>query len=284
MPSDKFSKHVQDYVKTIYALQQEHRPVSNGALKAKLSEIEPRSAAAVTEMIQTLVKLNLVRHAPYQGVELTAAGERVALEVIRHHRLLELYLFEALGVPLDEVHGEAEQLEHALSASLAERIAERLGQAQYDPHGAPIPTREFAVPVQQGTPLLNAPLMQPLRIVEVDDASTELLRYLTTLQLVPGRIVTLRKRAPFDGPLHVQVGESEVAIGQQTASAIRVCPRVRRRNAGGPSRQPRRDAAATPGEHARTSSSRAALDRPFRKRRCTARAAGGAGARGGRPA
>ncbi len=93
MPSEKVSKHVQDYVKTIYALQQEQRPVSNGALKAKLSEIEPRSAAAVTEMIQSLVKLNLVHYEPYQGVELTATGERVALEVIRHHHLLELYLF-----------------------------------------------------------------------------------------------------------------------------------------------------------------------------------------------
>ncbi len=127
-------------------------------------------------------------------------------------------------MPLDEVHGEAEQLEHALSASLAERIAERLGQPQYDPHGAPIPTRELAIPAQQGDPLLTAELMQPLRIVEVDDASPELLRYLTTLNLVPGRIVTLCERAPFDGPLHVQVGEHRVAIGQQTAAAIRVCP------------------------------------------------------------
>ncbi len=141
MPSDKFSKQVQDYVKTIYALQHELRPVSNGALKAKLSEIEPRSAAAVTEMIQTLVKLNLVSYEPYQGVALTAVGERVALEVVRHHRLIELYLFEALGMPLDEVHAEAEQLEHALSANVTERMVERLGQPQYDPHGAPISAR-----------------------------------------------------------------------------------------------------------------------------------------------
>jgi DtxR family Mn-dependent transcriptional regulator len=226
MPPEKFSKHVQDYVKTIYALQQEHRPVSNGALKAKLSEIEPRSAAAVTEMIQTLVKLNLVRYEPYQGVELTPTGERVALEVIRHHRLLELYLFEALGVPLDEVHAEAEQLEHALSANLAERIAERLGQPQYDPHGAPIPTRELAIPAQQGGPLVGAPLQTPLRIVEVDDASPDLLRYLATLKLVPGQRVMLRERAPFDGPLHVQVGDQTVAIGKQTAAAIRVCESI----------------------------------------------------------
>lgn len=222
MPSDRFSKNVQDYVKTIYALQLKQRPVSNGALKARLSEIEPRSAAAVTEMIQTLVKLNLVRYEPYQGVELTSAGERVALEVIRHHRLLELYLHEALGVPWDEVHAEAEQLEHALSPGLAERIAEHLGQPQYDPHGAPIPSRDLDLPQQLGEPLLRAALNVPLRIVEVDDTSPELLRYLRSLRLTPGQAVMLIERAPFDGPLHVRVGEQTHAIGQQTANAIRV--------------------------------------------------------------
>jgi DtxR family Mn-dependent transcriptional regulator len=218
MPSEKFSKNVQDYVKTIYALQSRQRPVSNSALKAQLNI----SAPAVSEMIQTLVKLNLVHYEPYQGVELTPAGERVALEIIRHHRLLELYLYEALGVPWDEVHAEAEQLEHALSANLAERIAERLGQPQFDPHGAPIPSRDLALPQQQGSPLLIAPLNTPLRIVEVDDASPELLRYLASLGLVPGRQVLVRERAPFDGPLHVQVGELVHAIGQQTAAAIQV--------------------------------------------------------------
>lgn len=219
MPPEKFSQTVQNYVKTIYALQHEQRPVANGALKARLNT----SAPAVSEMIQTLVKLNLVRHIPYQGVELTPAGERVALEVIRHHRLLELYLYEALDVPWDEVHDEAEQLEHALSANLAERIAERLGQPRYDPHGAPIPSRDLALPEQQGSPLLHAPLLVPLRIVEVDDSSPQLLRYLASLGMVPGTTITLRERAPFDGPLHVRVGEQEHAIGQQTAAAIRVC-------------------------------------------------------------
>lgn len=219
MPAEKFSETVQNYVKTIYALQDEQRPVSNGALKARLRT----SAPAVSEMIQTLVKLNLVRHEPYQGVELTAAGERVALEVIRHHRLLELYLYEALGVPWDEVHAEAEQLEHALSANLAERIAERLGQPQFDPHGAPIPNRNLEPPIHVGNPLLHAPMQTPLRIVEVDDSSPELLRYLASLELTPGRQVIVRERAPFDGPLHVQVGEQTHAIGQQTAAAVRVC-------------------------------------------------------------
>lgn len=218
MVSEKFSQAVQNYVKAIYALQHQERPVSNGALKARLNT----SAPAVSEMIQTLVRLNLVRHEPYQGVELTSAGERVALQVIRHHRLIELYLHEALDVPWDEVHDEAEQLEHALSANLAERIAERLGQPLYDPHGAPIPDRDLLVPERRGGPLVSAPLDRPLLIVEVDDSSPELLRYLASLGLRPGQCVTIRERAPFDGPLHVAVGNQLHAIGQQTAAAIRV--------------------------------------------------------------
>jgi DtxR family Mn-dependent transcriptional regulator len=223
MPLEKFSQTVQDYVKTIYALQQAQRPVSNSALKARLNI----SAPAVSEMIQTLVKLNLVRYEPYHGVELTAAGERVALEVIRHHRLIELYLYEALGVPWDEVHAEAEQLEHALSPRLVERIAEQLGEPQFDPHGAPIPSRDLHLPAHLGEPLLSAPVGVALQIVEVDDASPELLRYLAELGLVPGQQVIVTARAPFDGPLHVQVGEEAHALGQQTAAAIRVCEAVR---------------------------------------------------------
>jgi DtxR family Mn-dependent transcriptional regulator len=221
MLSSKFSQTVQDYVKTIYALQQEQRPVSNSALKVRLNI----SAAAVSEMIQTLVKLNLVRYEPYQGVELTPAGEQLALEVIRHHRLIELYLYQALGVPWDEVHAEAEQLEHAFSPRLVERIAERLGEPMFDPHGAPIPSRDLQLPKQTGGPLLTAPLNVPLNVVEVDDASPELLRYLTTLNLVPGKEVILRERAPFDGPLHVEVEGQICAIGQQIAAAIQVAER-----------------------------------------------------------
>lgn len=222
MPQKDFSHAVQDYVKTIYALQQHQRPVSNGALKARLNI----SAAAVTEMIQTLVKLNLVSYEPYRGVELTQAGERVALEVIRHHRLIELYLYEALGVPWDEVHAEAEQLEHALSPRLVERIAERLGEPQFDPHGAPIPSRDLHLPEQPGTSMLDAPIGSVVQITEVDDSSPDLLRYLADLGLLPGQQVTVISQAPFDGPLHVRVGTDVHALGQQTAAAIRVAEAV----------------------------------------------------------
>jgi DtxR family Mn-dependent transcriptional regulator len=218
MTGEKFSNTVENYVKAIWSLQTRERPVSNSALKARLNT----SAPAVSEMIQTLVKLNLVRYEPYQGVELTPAGERVALEVIRHHRLIELYLHEALDVPWDEVHEEAEQLEHAISPKIAERIAARLGQPEYDPHGAPIPGADLSVPERPGGPLLYAALGVPLRIVEVDDASPDLLRYLASLNLLPGQCVVLRERAPFDGPLHIDVGGTTHAIGQQAASAVRV--------------------------------------------------------------
>lgn len=222
MQPKNFSNTVQDYIKTIYTLQQEQRPVSNGALKARLNI----SAPAVSEMIQTLVKLNLVRYEPYHGVELTPAGERVALEVIRHHRLIELYLYEALGVPWDEVHAEAEQLEHALSPRLIERIAERLGEPRFDPHGAPIPSRDLHLPQHLGEPLADAPIDTELQIVEVDDASPDLLRYLADLGLVPGQHVMVKSRAPFDGPLYVQIGDQVQALGKQTAAAIRVAEAV----------------------------------------------------------
>jgi DtxR family Mn-dependent transcriptional regulator len=222
MSTQQFSQAVQDYVKTIYALQQQQRPVGNSALRARLN----LSAAAVTEMIQTLQKLNLVRYEPYHGVELTPAGERVALEVIRHHRLIELYLHEALDVPWDEVHAEAEQLEHALSPRLVERIAERLGEPRFDPHGAPIPSRDLLLPPQTRQSLLLAPVGKPLHVAEVDDASPELLRYLADLHLMPGQCITITERAPFDGPLLVQVGDRTHALGHQAAAAIRVTEQV----------------------------------------------------------
>lgn len=222
MSTQQFSQAVQDYVKTIYALQQQQRPVSNGALRARLNY----SAATVTEMIQTLEKLNLVRYEPYHGVELTAAGEQVALEVIRHHRLIELYLFEALGVPWDEVHAEAEQLEHALSARLVERIAAQLGEPQFDPHGAPIPSRDLRLPEHGSEVLVDAPIGKPLQIAEVDDSSPELLRYLADLGLVPGQRIMVAQRTPFGGPLVVEVGEHTHALGEQAAAAIRVSEQV----------------------------------------------------------
>src|SRR5919198_232790 len=130
------SNAVQDYAKAIWSLaQRSEEPVSTSALAARL-DVSPASASA---MVKRLESLGLASHEPYHGVELTATGERVALEVIRHHRLLELYLSEVLGVPWDRVHAEAEVLEHAISPELSERIAEKLGDPKRDPHGDPIP-------------------------------------------------------------------------------------------------------------------------------------------------
>src|SRR3954468_14176477 len=140
--TDSISAAVEDYAKAIYALQIEcDGPVTNNALADRLGV----SAASASNMVKKLGGLGLVEHLPYHGVELTAAGRRVALEVLRHHRLLELYLSQSLGVPWDRVHDEAEVLEHHISEELEEMIVTALGDPTHDPHGDPIPTRELEV-------------------------------------------------------------------------------------------------------------------------------------------
>src|SRR5437763_9444018 len=147
---DSISAAVEDYAKAIYALQTAaHGPVSNNALAGRLG-VTPASASA---MVKKLGNLGFVEHVPYRGVELTAAGTKVALEVLRHHRLLELYLAESLGLPWDRVHDEAEVLEHVLSEELEELIAAKLGHPTHDPHGDPIPTRDGRIVEAVSTPL-----------------------------------------------------------------------------------------------------------------------------------
>ena len=133
---------IQDYVKAVYMLQLEETPVTNGRLAAYFAI----SAPAVTDMVKRLHSMALVDYHPREGVRLTVRGEQVALEVVRHHRLLELYLVEALGMGWDEVHAEAEVLEHVLSDRLEERIVAVLGNPQFDPHGAPIPAADGSIP------------------------------------------------------------------------------------------------------------------------------------------
>src|ERR671935_2444848 len=140
-PADEPSTAVQDYAKAIYTLGEGRRAVSTSALSERLG-VSPASASA---MVKRLGSFGLVERRPYRGVTLTPAGERLALEVVRHHRLLELYLAEALGMPWDRVHAEAEVLEHAISDELSERIADALGNPTHDPHGDPIPTADGVI-------------------------------------------------------------------------------------------------------------------------------------------
>lgn len=217
-PEAKLSSAIEDYVKAIYLLAQEHSKVTTSLLAERLR----LSAASVTQMVQRLAKLNFATYTPYHGVKLTDIGEKLALEVIRHHRLLELYLVEALGLSWDEVHAEAEVLEHALSNRLAARIEERLGYPTTDPHGDPIPLADLTLPASDWRSLADAPLDVPQRIVRVLDQDPAHLRYLSELGLIPGATIIVRTRAPFDGPLMLAVGETTYPFDSRMARAILV--------------------------------------------------------------
>jgi len=216
---DSISAAVEDYAKAIYALQTAAAgPVSNNALAERLGV----TAASASAMVKKLDGLGLVEHVPYRGVELTAQGRRVALEVIRHHRLLELYLAQSLGVPWDRVHQEAEVLEHHLSEELEELIAAKLGNPTRDPHGDPIPTRELEL-VEEETVALDA--LEPGargRFTRVSDHDPEMLRYLAERGIAPGDPLRVEDKQPFGGPLFVTFGDRLHVLGGQLAGAMRV--------------------------------------------------------------
>jgi DtxR family Mn-dependent transcriptional regulator len=213
------SPAVQDYSKAIFALQSRAgESVSTNALAERLG-ITPGSVSA---MLKKLDELGLITHVPYRGVRLTAAGRRVALEVIRHHRLLESFLSESLGMPWDRVHAEAEVLEHVLSEDLEQLIASKLGHPTVDPHGDPIPDADLAL-AEPATRTLES--LQPGAagvFVRVSDSDPEMLRYLAGCGIAPGDRFAVRARQPFGGPLFVAFGAREHAIGGQLARAMRV--------------------------------------------------------------
>jgi DtxR family Mn-dependent transcriptional regulator len=214
----KHSSAIEDYLKAIYALQQEHDQVSTSLLAKQLALTLP----SVTGMLQKLARLDLVAYTPYRGVVLTEQGLRVALEVLRHHRLLELFLVESLGYSWEEVHEEAEVLEHVLSERLEARIAARLGHPTVDPHGDPIPFPDGTLPTTVGQSLVDVPLGAQAQIVRVTSQAPEHLRYLAALGLVPGTVVTVRARAPFDGPLTIGVGDTNHPLDSRIARALLV--------------------------------------------------------------
>lgn len=219
-PSDdqgRITPAIEDYLKAIYTLQQQ------GAVTTSLlGEQRGSKPGSVTGMVKKLAEMNLVRHTPYQGVELTPSGERIALEVIRHHRLLELYLVEALGYSWDEVHEEAEKLEHHISEKLEARIAAHLGHPTIDPHGDPIPTLEGQLPRSADLRLADLQVAEQARIVRMRDQSAERLRYLADLGLVLGAAVEVTASAPFDGPLSIRVGAATYALDRRMARTIEV--------------------------------------------------------------
>lgn len=215
------SASVQNYLKAIYQLQETSESVTTTALAQHLDI----SAASATNMIKKLARLKLVRHSPYHGVELTTAGEKMALEVLRHHRLIELFLAEALGVPWEEVHAEAEKIEHVISEDLEDRIANYLGDPERDPHGDPIPTKAGQVerPIYQS--LFDVSAGESAVIRRVSDQQPEHLKHFHKLGLVPDATVDVLHREPFEGPLRVRVGSGDEHVLDETlARAIWVSP------------------------------------------------------------
>jgi DtxR family transcriptional regulator, Mn-dependent transcriptional regulator len=213
------SEAIEDYAKAIYALgRRGDGTVSTNALADRLG-VTP---ASVSAMVKKLADRGLAEHVPYRGVALTADGRRVALEVLRHHRLLELYLAEHLGVPWDRVHEEAEALEHVLSEYLEERIAAKLGHPTHDPHGDPIP--DVSLNIDEGeTRALSA--LEPGAcgcFTRVSDSDPEMLRYLDRRGVRLGDELEVVDRQPFDGPLTVRVGDRLHTLGGRLADAMRV--------------------------------------------------------------
>ena len=215
---ESISASAQDYAKAVYALEaHEGAAVSTNDLAERLG-VTPGSVSA---MVRKLSDVGLVEHEPYHGVRLTAQGRRVALEVLRHHRLIELFLSEELGMSWDRVHAEAEVLEHVLSEDLEQLIAARLGDPTVDPHGDPIPTVEFGIDEPAGRSLDELPLGASGRLVRVSD-DPEMLRYLAGLGIALGDRLEVVDRQPFGGPVFVRFGEQEHPIGGALARAMRI--------------------------------------------------------------
>jgi DtxR family Mn-dependent transcriptional regulator len=209
---------IQDYLKHIYELTESGESASTNALAAKLN-IKP---ASVTGMIQKLAsaKPALVEYQKHQGVTLTKDGKKAALEVIRHHRLIETWLVQTLGYSWDEVHEEAERLEHVISEDFERRIAAALGHPLRDPHGELIPTVDLKMPLDNTTPLSALRPAQTGTIQCVKAAGTELLRYLESQGLVPGAEIEVREYSPFDHNITVKTGRKTSVLGLNITSKI----------------------------------------------------------------
>jgi DtxR family Mn-dependent transcriptional regulator len=213
---------MEDYLKAVYRLQEAGGAASTQALSEELNVTGP----SVTNMVKRLHELRLLKYTRYQGVELTDAGEKIALEVIRHHRLLELYLAETLGYSWDEVHDEAEKLEHHMSDDLEARMDRALGHPTHDPHGDPIPSAEGKIVPHDTLMLRDAEPLDVMTVSRVSDRDPERLRYLGMLGLFPGAEVVVVERLPFDELLKISIAGQEHVIGKQLGEAVFVVART----------------------------------------------------------
>ncbi len=215
----RVSDVVEDYLKAMYALESRQGEAVGTVQLAERLRVTPGSVSA---MLKKLDQLDLVELEPYRGARLTERGRGVALEVLRHHRLLELYLAQELDVPWDRVHDEAEVLEHVLSEDLEARIAAKLGHPTRDPHGDPIPTVDLRIEEAESRSLHELEPGERARFVRVSDADPAMLRYLAERGITPGDRLEVVDKQPFDGPLVVRFGDAEHAFGSGLASVMRV--------------------------------------------------------------
>jgi DtxR family Mn-dependent transcriptional regulator len=220
-PDRRHLEGAENYAKAIYQLQAGgDGPVGTGAVAERVG-VTPASASA---MLKRLADEGLVDYTPYRGVRLTPGGEELALEMIRHHRLLELFLTEVLEMPWDQVHDEAEVLEHHISERLEELIAAKLGQPARDPHGDPIPSRELDMAADDTVALGELEVGESGTFERVSDRDPEMLRYLDSRGIRPGAKLKVTGSEPFGGPLMVKVGGEEHPLGGELVRRMRVAP------------------------------------------------------------
>lgn len=218
MTAKLISSAMEDYLKAIFELGESNIKTQDVAATLGVS------AASVTGMLKKLAGLNLVHYERYRGVSLTPAGRLMALETIRHHRLIETYLADALGYAWHEVHAEADKLEHHISESFEARISEALGHPNFDPHGDPIPRRDGSLPACEGRPLAELKAGYKATITRITDQRSDVLRYFSEHNLIPGATVTIVDRAPFNGPLTLEQRGRRIAIAFELAQGIQARP------------------------------------------------------------
>lgn len=211
------SQSVEDYLKAIYVIQSDGEAATTTTIAKALGV----SSASVTNMLKRLAKMNLLVHESYKGASLTPKGSTIALEIIRHHRLLELYLKDVMGYSWDEVHAEAENLEHHISEQFEDKIAELLNHPTHDPHGDPIPSKDGVMPVMANLSVSEAETDIDYVIGRVKDQDPELLRYLEKIGVIPGVKLQVMEKEPFNGPLRIKLEDKvERTIGYAIASEV----------------------------------------------------------------
>lgn len=223
MPVDEIlSEAVQDYLKAIYELSPDGKPTSTNQIAERL-DVRP---ASVTGMLKRLASMDppLVIYHKHHGVQLTEHGLQISLQVVRKHRLLELFLFKILGYTWDEIHEEAERLEHVISFRFGERLASLLGEPEFDPHGDPIPSRDLQIPTMQTILLSEVPPGQSASVRRIPTSNPALLRYLGNMGVLPGAQVDVVEQVSFDRTTHIRVGEDgrEQVVGPEISRLVQV--------------------------------------------------------------